>query len=89
MIGSGSQSDEVLDPDMEIGRLRTENANLQERNDALADACADSVSIIEELERTKLELATARQAAEEAQRSAKRMSETIFEGAHDLSLIHI
>ena len=87
MIGSGSQSDEVLDPDMEIGRLRTENANLQERNDALADACADSVSIIEELERTKLELATARQAAEEAHGSVKRMSETIFEGAHDAMLV--
>jgi|GEM_PF-4036926 len=87
MTITDSQSEAVLDSDLLIKQLSDENSDLRERNDALANACVNSAKIIEELERTKLELAEARQAAEDSHQSAQRMSETIFEGTHDAMLI--
>ncbi|MFK7769520.1 MAG: putative bifunctional diguanylate cyclase/phosphodiesterase [Mariniblastus sp.] len=64
-----------------------ELAMLRDRNDALADAVVTSAGIIEELERTKLELADAQNATDHARKNAQRMAQTIFEETHDSMVV--
>ncbi len=61
--------------------------DLQQRNEALADAVVNSAEIIDELEQTKLQLAEARGAAETAHQNSQRMAETIFEGTRDAMMV--
>ena len=78
---SGGAQSSIVGPSL-IEQLERENAELKERNDALANAVVNSAEIIDELDQTRRQLAEARSAAENARKNTQRMADTIFDGTH-------
>lgn len=58
-----------------------------EQNAALADAVVNSAQVIDELEKTKHQLALAQNEAEQAANNTRLLSDTIFERTHDAMMV--